>query len=433
MFKLRVIGRGINSRIRRMNSAADLVGQTVAVSEDDAPVVKSEVEAVKVNADKSVDIDLESGDQLTLTEEEAKDLVATGEVQAEDSSIEADRKENDDEPAVDEMPEEVIEPEEFQVARDVVDENGDVESIVTSTVSAADEDDAVAKVQLVDSKRGRNSRNYRIKNSRKSNSLGSISEVEKEVKSVLSNPKLHEPRKHDSNDNNPVSDIEFVGWMGNLRKVEAHLKNKGLLKYGKNGVDPSDETKIEEIMTKVLKELGYKVDNSANSPKISKNSRKSNSEPAGPTEEDLKKRDEILAKPQVNWTKDEQSYMSEKWGINCDVKEFKIARNCGKTRKIASVTAPSLEEAIEAVKAKDVEDKIQADGYEEMVDQLPQAATVVINSDVEEPIKDDTEDKKPEDKKDPEPEPKDDEDGERETNSFKGVADFVHRAYGIKL
>lgn len=342
MHRIKLVSRGINSRrLRKLNSVADLVGQTVAVSEDDANVVESEVEAVKVNNDDSVDVTLATGDDMNLTEDEANELIETGSVESDSAEVETNcgpkrRGRNGDD--VDETEVTEDEPTEFEVTRDVVDEDGEVQSIVTSKVDAIDEDDAIEKIQVVDSRRGRNSRNYRIR------------------------------------------------------------------------------TKNSEIAKPV------------------------------PDEKEVAKRDEILAKPQANWSDDEKNYMKETWGINCDVKEFKIQRNCGKTRKIASVTAPSVEEAIEAVKAKDVADNIQAEGYAELIEELPKNETVVINSDVEEPIVDDTtetkvEDPKPEDKpenKDPEeakaedPKPENEE-SERESNSFKGVADYVRRAYGINI
>lgn len=143
-------------------------------------------------------------------------------------------------------------------------------------------------------------------------------------------------------------------------------------------------------------------------------------------------------------------------------KEFKVVRkvDCDgkKMRKIASVTAPTVEEAIEAVQAKDNADNIKAEGYAELVEEEPKSM-VTINSDVDEVLeepKDETpevtetkdpepekplEEPKPEETKEEapeetpveEPKPAEDDEIDRTSNSFKGVADFVSRRYGIKL
>jgi antitoxin component of MazEF toxin-antitoxin module len=153
---------------------------------------------------------------------------------------------------------------------------------------------------------------------------------------------------------------------------------------------------------------------------------------------------ELIDKGEVVTEETEETTPTE---VNCN--EYKIARNCTykngkKVRKVASVTAPTLEEAISAVETKDKADDIEAEGYEELVEQLPEKSNVTINSDIEEEIL--VEPENPEVVETPmEPEvptepvvetpmePEMPEDDERQSNSFKGVADYVKRAYGIDL
>jgi len=198
--------------------------------------------------------------------------------------------------------------------------------------------------------------------------------------------------------------------------------------------------------------------------------------PAAPAEPEKPAEPETPAAPQEPETPAEP-----------EVKEFKIVRvaDCDgkKVRKTASVTAPTVDEAIEAVKAKDGKDGIQAEGYEELVDLEP-TSTVIINSDVDEDILEQpetpAEPQEPAAPAEPEvpaepvrselnakvcqcPETKkwyiegdesktlyeteaeadeaqkkmnsepENPDVDRESNSFKGVSDFVKRKYGIKL
>jgi len=190
---------------------------------------------------------------------------------------------------------------------------------------------------------------------------------------------------------------------------------------------------------------------------------------------------ETPAEPETPATPEEPTTPAEP-----ETKEIKIVRTADcdgkKIRKIASVTAPTVDEAIEAVKAKDAKDGIQADGYEELVDLEP-TSTVVINSDVDEEILEQpaapetpAEPETPATPEEPEtpvveekviselnakvsqcPKTKKwfvegDETAyeteeeavkaanskvegtvDRESNSFKGVADFVQRKYGVTL
>lgn len=375
MHRIKLVSRGINSRrFRKLNSVADLVGQTVAVSEDDANVVESEVEAVKVNNDDSVDVTLATGDDMNLTEDEANELIETGSVESDSAEVETNcgpkrRGRNGDD--VDETEVTEDEPTEFEVTRDVVDEDGEVQSIVTSKVDAIDEDDAIEKIQVVDSRRGRNSRNYRIR----TKNSESPDKVDHEFVKLID------------------SWIDEVKKSGKVFTSLKDLYEKLIKQFEESGKKLSYNQ--SDVLREKLESAGFKIEEGSG--------------------------------------RYGSSYV--RYG-NCDVKEFKIQRNCGKTRKIASVTAPSVEEAIEAVKAKDVADNIQAEGYAELVEELPKNETVVINSDIEEPIEDDTdpkeEDPKPEEPKEEDPKPENEE-SERESNSFKGVADYVRRAYGINI
>lgn len=203
------------------------------------------------------------------------------------------------------------------------------------------------------------------------------------------------------------------------------------------------------------------------------NSRRINS---GPGEDDLDRMQRLKETPDSKWTDADRRWMMDNWGISKsnvnsqtdpvdEPKEFKVVRkvDCDgkKFRKIASVTAPTVEEAIEAVQAKDNADNIKAEGYAELVDEEPKSM-VTINSDVEEvldepkpaeepvkempespeapveelkPAEEPTKEETPESPEAPVEEPKKDEDDEidRTSNSYKGVSDFVSRRYGIKI
>lgn len=172
-----------------------------------------------------------------------------------------------------------------------------------------------------------------------------------------------------------------------------------------------------------------------------------------------------------------------------ETKEIKVVRTADcdgkKVRKIASVTAPTVDEAIEAVKAKDTKDGIVAEGYAELVEQEP-TSTVTINSDVDEVLEmpeepaATAEPEVPENPETPanpevsepivselnaavkqcpetkkwfiegdesktlydteedavkaaEAKPEGEPEVDRESNSFKGVAEFIQRKYGVKL
>lgn len=169
-----------------------------------------------------------------------------------------------------------------------------------------------------------------------------------------------------------------------------------------------------------------------------------------------------------------------------ETKEIKVVRTADcdgkKVRKIASVTAPTVDEAIEAVKAKDTKDGIVADGYAELVEKEP-TSTVTINSDIDEVIEMPEDPKEPEVPAEPETpadpvveepivselnaavkqcpvtkkwfvdgdesktmydteedavkaaeaKPAEEPEVDRESNSFKGVAEFIQRKYGVTL
>jgi hypothetical protein len=231
MKKVQLVRRGINARrpFRALNSVTELVGKEVEVTDGDE-LSTAEVEEVSVDKEGDVTLNLSTGDEVVVDATEATELIETGEVTMEEAA-----------PAA--------EPEEFEVTREIIDADGNPQE-VTTLVAAEDEAKAEETVKLLDSRRNRNSRSYKV------------------VKRSI------------------------------------------------------------------------------------------NSDPAPAAEEELK--------------------------------EFKVVRvaECDgkRMRKIASVTAPTLEEAIEAVKTKDTEDGIQAEGYEELVKEEPKESKVTINSDVDEEI-----------------------------------------------
>lgn len=307
--KIKIMRRGLNSRhFRKLNSVTELVGKEVNVADEEMSVT-AEVDEVKVDKNDDVTLTLDNGDEVVLDANEAEDLMEQGQAVTEDAPTEA----IETEVVTEETNADEIEPEEFEVTREVVDEDG-VANEVTTTVAAPDEGDAVKVVTMLDSKRGRNSRHFRV---RKANS--------EEV------------------------------------------------------VEPKNEPETKE----------FKVTRVA----------------------------------------------------DCDGK---------KVRKTASVTAPTLEEAIDAVKVKDNNDGIQADGYEELVEKLPES-TVTINADVDEVIEEPETTETPEDPEtttttteeetaettteNPETTETEEETEviDRESNSFKGVAQFVRTKYGVTL
>lgn len=274
----------------------------------------------------------------------------------------------------------------FKVTREVEDADGNV-SEVTTEVSAPTEADAIQAVSQIDSRRKRNARSYRA--------------VKRQANSEV------EDRTVDLATGDFIARLVTKG--GKLAEVQ--VKKSGELD------DKFVPVQIDQIGTEVPME-------------------------------DLEKLGADAA----------EAYRS----ANCDgqgPKEFKVARNSTvegkKVRKIASVTAPTVEEAIEAVKAKDTADGIEAEGYAELVEELPES-TVQINSDVDEVIEEPaaeptvteptepvTEPTEPTVTEPTEPaaeptepteptEPAADE-VDRESNSFKGVASFIERKYGIKL
>jgi hypothetical protein len=134
----------LNSKVRKLNSLVELVGQEVSVDNENE-IIQSEVDSIKVTNDE-VTLNLESGDQVVMDTEEAEELIETGEVATE-------------------VP---TEPQDFEVTREVLDEDGIVDT-VTSIVEAPTEDEAIQTIQTLDSKRKRNSRNYKA--TRKENSM----------------------------------------------------------------------------------------------------------------------------------------------------------------------------------------------------------------------------------------------------------------------
>lgn len=130
-------------------------------------------------------------------------------------------------------------------------------------------------------------------------------------------------------------------------------------------------------------------------------------------------------------------------------KEFKVVRKVtanGKVvRKVASVIAPTLEEAIQAVETSDAKEEVKAEGYQELIETQPKPADVeevskvIINSDVEiaeaaevaEEVAVVTEGT--EGTEGIEEAIEGDESIDRESNSFKGVSEYVKRAYGLDI
>jgi hypothetical protein len=141
---------------RKLNSATDLVGQEVEVENGDE-VSQATIEEVSVTTDE-VTLSLDNGDECVLDTNEVEELLEVGEV----TSVE---------PEPTPLNSEVDEVEEFNVTRDVIDAEGNINE-VTTVVEAVDEDTAVETVKLIDSRRRRNSRNYRV------NSKGINSETE---------------------------------------------------------------------------------------------------------------------------------------------------------------------------------------------------------------------------------------------------------------
>ena len=388
MKKVSLVFRGRNSRrnFRGLNSETELVGKEVEVTEGNE-VSQAEVAEVTVDKEGTTTLTLENGDEVELNKSEAEDLVDTGQAVAED------------EPKKD--------PEEFEVTRDVKDADGN-ETEVTTTVTAESEGDAVKTVETLDSRRGRNARHYRV-NSRFSNSRRRNS-VYRGRNSKLNDRMF--ARRDDSDwqyEFTNICGIDPFKYSSFRDFYEACEQHEDLC---------SDEqlNEIDRIYSEYFGgEINSKLMGGGN------NSRKRNTKPE-------------VAEP----------------------KEFKVVREVEcegkKMRKIASVTAPTVEEAIEAVQAKDNADNIKAEGYAELVDEEPKSM-VTINSDVDEVLEEPkteeikeempeapveepkTEEIKEEMPEAPveEPKPVDDDEIDRTSNSYKGVADFVSRRYGIKI
>lgn len=405
MSKLKLVSRSINTRkvngrtrfekaVRTLNSVSELVGEQVELTEGESTTT-AEVNAVEVDEVGNVQLELVTGDQVELSADEAGDLITQGEVTAEDLPQEPETElvvEVEDEPV-----------EDFTVTREVVTEDGVKE--VTTKVEAIDELDAETKVKLLDSRRGRNSRNY---NSRRTNS--DTPEATWQGEGIYGNPKtgsmytfLRESEWKENNQNQKYS--EFI-----TKDTEYMLGVQGKSK---------EEIKAHKDMLN-------------------------------------KWRDEHKTKRQSNSVTE---VVEEVEPVAPESTEFKVVRNCmvnGKSvRKVASVTAPSLDEAINAVENADKTAAIEADGYQELVEEQPkptdveEVATVTINSDVEIPEGDsmaeieqspsnpESTEEEPIPSATPEETPEEAaevaEEVDRESNSFKGVSEYVKRAYGVDL
>lgn len=392
MKKVSLVFRGRNSRrnFRGLNSETELVGKEVEVTEGNE-VSQAEVAEVTVDKEGTTTLTLENGDEVELNKSEVEDLVETGQAVAEDEPKK--------------------EPEEFEVTRDVQDADGN-ETEVTTTVAAESEGDAVKTVETLDSRRGRNARRYRVNSNQRRNGRQvnqktmTIHDIDDQTGENL--PNSFTVKKVDEDEpevgiitklNIDPSKLTPNSWMSGSTKDTLVIAGWGHYKVG-------DEIDMEEIL-----DGSDDYDKWFNSRKP--NSRKRNSEP---------KEFKVVRK------------------VDCDGKKF---------RKIASVTAPTVEEAIEAVQAKDNADNIKAEGYAELVEKEPKSM-VTINADVEEVLeepkpaeetKEETPETPVEESKDETPEvteeapeaPVEDDGIDRTSNSYKGVADFVNRRYGIKL
>jgi hypothetical protein len=388
MQKIKIVRRGFNSRryFRKLNSVTELVGKEVEVA-DNQDTVQAEIEEVSVTNDE-VTLTLDNGDDVVLDSNEVENLLETGEAISEDDST-------SEGPVMDE----------YSVTREVLDADGNINE-VTTVVESADEDSAVETVTLLDSRRGRNSRNYVVRksNSRKRNS------------SLI-----------------PTFTIVIEG-EGEYEITDAYVDGNyvGSESFGDITVDPTLAKQIE---------LGNVAELHWNS---------------------LSDYEEGVA-PNVTY-------------LNCDTKRnsiYRVSRKVNGCVRKASVMACNSEEAIEAVKESDGDATVESE-YSVEEGESTESPVIISDEEVaevpaegegtetENPTEGEgTEGSEPEsDEKLEEPASQSEstevkvdetpggstevtvsdepaeasiEEADRESNSFKGVAEFVNRKYGVKL
>lgn len=226
MQKIKIVRRGFNSRryFRKLNSVTELVGKEVEVA-DNQDTVQAEIEEVSVTNDE-VTLTLDNGDDVILDSNEVENLLETGEAISEDGST-------PDEPELDE----------FSVTREVLDADGNVNE-VTTVVESEDEDSAIETVTLLDSRRGRNSRNYVVRksNSRRRNSRKFNSGSEYWIVSMPEDG---------------VGEPEWAGPYNSIKDAESDMSSYGIKsEYPGNGRDSGSYIKI--MNTEELKSVvGY--------------------------------------------------------------------------------------------------------------------------------------------------------------------------------
>ena len=385
MLKISIIRRVSNSRrFRKLNSVTDLVGQEVEVT-NDTEVEQAEVEEVSVDSDNEVTLSLDNGDDVVLEESEAEDLIETGTAIADDESEDA--------------PEET---EEFAVTRDIVAEDGTVNE-VTTAVEAPSEDEAIETVKLLDSRRRRNSRKYRIANSR--------------------NSRIRNSRK-----NNSEGDVTV--YFAAICPTESG--------YSVVNFTANNEDEAESIKAGYTSKCGDKGDCTPVFTKIS----------ADP----VKVNDEVTAYMNLRKVPED---MVEYSSYNCDKRKnsiYRISRRVNGKVCTAVVKAKNSDDAIETLVTSDESKGVDGTDYREVTEtadtteapvteevapavaeegqtEVPESQEEAQTEEVSEVTEDNLE--IPADTTEAEGEGEGED--ERSTNSFKGVAAFVARKYGIKM
>ena len=383
MQKIKIVRRGFNSRryFRKLNSVTELVGKEVEVA-DNQDTVQAEIEEVSVTNDE-VTLTLDNGDDVVLDSNEVENLLETGEAISED-----------------ETPAEEPEMDEFAVTREVLDADGNVNE-VTTVVESEDEESAIETVTLLDSRRRRNSRNYVVRrsNSRRRNS-SSI----------------------------PTFTIVIEG-DGEFEITDAYADGDyiGADSFGDITQDPA---LVEQIKLGNVAELHWNS---------------------------LEDYENGMA-PNVTY-------------LNCDTKRnsiYRVSRKVNGCVRKASVMACNSDEAIEAVKESDGESTVESEytveegestespviisdeevtetetptegestseSDETTVDEkLEEPASQAEGESTETKVEETPEGESTEVTVSDEPAESTIEEADRESNSFKGVAEFVSRKYGVKL
>lgn len=492
MQKIKIVRRGFNSRryFRKLNSVTELVGKEVEVA-DNQDTVQAEIEEVSVTNDE-VTLTLDNGDDVVLDSNEVENLLETGEAISEDDSTE--------EPEFDE----------YSVTREVLDADGNVNE-VTTVVESEDEDSAIETVTLLDSRRGRNSRNYVVRksNSRRRNS--SSVKYRDLISAINSSNKvnLYEFLRDSDKDTEL-----FVLWAGaGGSGMEDHkIKVSDILngwrvarvyktKYGYVAQSLPDSGSNYDEWNEAKSKLGipsiYPKDFTGGSWESNSRRRNSSSIPTftivieGDGEYEITDAyvdgsyvgadsfgditvDPKLAKQiklgnvaELHWNSledYENGVTPNVTYLNCDTKRnsiYRVSRKVNGCVRKASVMACNSEDAVDAVKESDGDATVES---EYSVEEGESTESPVIISDeevVENPTEGDgTEGGSESDEKLEEPASQSEstevkvdetpgestevtvsdepaeasiEEADRESNSFKGVAEFVNRKYGVKL